>query len=182
MTSFFENCNLNGKGNRLMAEKIVELSVPTLSDEDLMRIAKKRILKRAFFNAHLWLFFAVNALIYIINYVNFSNYWYAPWVSTGWGLLLAIHAFFHIYPKAKFFWIHLMLFMALNLYLLFVDYYSTGTLDWFWWPLGCWGILILSHLTIRNMSKPKWAGNQAKSWLDRKIDDELRKIQPKKDL
>jgi hypothetical protein len=151
-----------------------------ISEKDLMKIAKKRIIGRALFSAHLWVFFAVNALIYIINYVNSSNYWYAPWVTTGWALLLIPHAFFRIYPKAKFFSIHLMIFVTLNSYLLFVDYYSTGRLEWFWWPLGCWGILLLCHLTIRSLTRPKWAEDQAKSWLDRKIDEELRKIHKNK--
>lgn len=62
----------------------------TLNDEDLQRLAKKRVEQKMGFLTHLLVFVLVNAGLYLLNLLRGDAGWqiFPLW---GWGLGLTIH-------------------------------------------------------------------------------------------
>lgn len=53
---------------------------------------------------------------------------------------------------------------------------SPGEYLWFLWPLGLWGIGLLTHGVIFYIITPKRDEDASKPWIERQIDRELSKI------
>jgi hypothetical protein len=62
-----------------------------LSEDDIRRRARRRLIRVKAFYSHLVVYAAVNALLHLINLVNGHRYW-AIWPLLGWAIAVAIQA------------------------------------------------------------------------------------------
>lgn len=61
-----------------------------MSDKELYKVAKRRVMARKAFKIHLATFAVVSLFLFIINYLNRENWWIFPVI--GWGIGVVIHA------------------------------------------------------------------------------------------
>ncbi len=81
------------RGLQKFYARMQPLTPEQLEERNLRLQAERNVMQRQFFTMHLMTFILINALIFGINWVtNQANLW-SLWVVTGWGLLMAIHAF-----------------------------------------------------------------------------------------
>jgi ribosomal protein L40E len=91
-------------------------------------------------------------------------------------LALAYHVYALYGTHSGFAW-HFFSYIFVNSYLVFIYFFTTPTgYTWFFWPLGIWGIGLLTHGAIHIILKPKKGEDPRKSWIQRKIDQELSQI------
>ena len=68
---------------------------PLISDEELMKQARKRVALKRWFKAHLLIYVVVNVFLVFIFFITSRNAWHAYfwpiWPMMGWGLGVAIH-------------------------------------------------------------------------------------------
>ncbi|MHA1714645.1 MAG: 2TM domain-containing protein, partial [Promethearchaeota archaeon] len=64
--------------------------------------------------------------------------------------------------------------------LFFINYVSNFTIKWFLWPVLLWPVALAIHGIIFYITLNR-ANKEKKSWIERKIDEELQKIQNKGD-
>lgn len=150
-------------------------------EEYLRSIARKHVIRRTGFQIHFIVFIFTNILILGINLLTATYptvYLWSLWVFTAWFVGMLYHAFTYFRPKSSGFAWHFFSFVVVNCYLIFVYYFSNATdYPWVLWPMGGWGIGLLTHWLIHIARKPKVGEDATKSWLDRKIDKELETIQ-----
>ena len=144
------------------------------TDLKLREAAKIKIIKRSLIQSHVSVFIVVNLILFIIDRFvdNSSASWY-PWVLTGWGLGLAIHAFSYYASTMKLLGYHIFIYIVVTLYLVFIDWYPDQVLNWVLWPTIFWGFGLLGHIIFYNFFKPTANEDPNKSWIDRKIDAEM---------
>ena len=63
----------------------------SISSEEQMALEYVRELKAFYSHAISYVFFI--ALLFLINYLTNSDYWWAGWAALGWGIGVASHAF-----------------------------------------------------------------------------------------
>lgn len=61
-----------------------------MSDKELYKAAKRRVMARKAFRIHLATFAVVSLFLFIISYLNRENWWIFPVI--GWGIGVVIHA------------------------------------------------------------------------------------------
>lgn len=61
-----------------------------MSDKELYKVAKRRVMARKAFKIHLATFAVVSLFLFIISYLNRENWWIFPVI--GWGIGVVIHA------------------------------------------------------------------------------------------
>ena len=61
-------------------------------------------------------------------------------------------------------------------FLIWIDWFTTGNLIWWFWGVIPMVVLLLIHYIVYNFRKPKKGENEKKSYIDRKIEKELGKI------
>lgn len=61
-----------------------------MSDKELYKAAKRRVMARKAFKIHLATFAVVSLFLFIISYLNRENWWIFPVI--GWGIGVVIHA------------------------------------------------------------------------------------------
>lgn len=151
---------------------------PVATQERLRQLAKRHVIHQLAFHIHILTFLFVNILLGIINYLtSTSGYPWVLWVTISWLVALAYHYYAMKYGKRGGFAWHLFSYVIINSYLYFIYFFtSRGHYMWFFWPLGLWGIGILTHGIIHYMIAPKNYEDANKPWIDRKIDQELAKI------
>lgn len=137
--------------------------------------ARKRIMKRTLIQSHIIAYVVVNLLLYAINmYMSDPTVLWYPWALTGWGIGLAIHLFTYIARNAKLMGYHIFIYAIVNLYLTFIDWYPDRLLNWVLWPVIFWGLGLIGHFIIYLFYRPTKGEDPNKSWLDRKIDAEMK--------
>ena len=66
-----------------------------MSEDNLYRIAEKRVDEKIGFYRHLYSFVGVNAFLFIVNlitnFLSHSNEWWFYWITIFWGIGLLIH-------------------------------------------------------------------------------------------
>lgn len=81
------------RGLKKFYARMQPLTPEELEERNLRLQAERNVMQRQFFSMHLLTFILIDALIFGINWVtNNQNLW-SLYVVTGWGLLMAIHAF-----------------------------------------------------------------------------------------
>lgn len=176
-----------------MSEKLSEFN-----DDSLRKIAKEIIILRTGVTIHLFAFIFVNAILFGINLMTingsylallenpetrFESIWHF-WALIPWGAAMTLHLFsYFTYRRGTFrslmgkvMGYHLMIYLVVNLLLCFINWFVTGGLSWVFWPIGCWGCLLIIHLFFYSMNRPREGESVGKSWIDRQIDQELKKV------
>ncbi|MHA1340095.1 MAG: 2TM domain-containing protein [Promethearchaeota archaeon] len=171
------------------AENIYNEKLSEFSEKSLRKIAKEIVFKRIVLKIHLVAYIFVNILIFSINYsylpdkTDIFGYW-VLWVITSWGLAVLLHAFIYISFRYGLFTSNLKLALSYHsfitiiicFFLIFADWFSTGKFEWFWWPSAALICALLIHFYTYFVVKPKKNEDPTKSYIERKVDRELRKI------
>ena len=152
-------------------------------EEFLRRLAKKRVISRTAIQIHATAYVFINILLVIINYLTPPTYLWSLWAIVGWGVGLAYHGFAYFNSKGSGMVWHAFSYVIVNCLLIFIFLFTNiTTYPWFFWPLGLWAVGLASHFVVWKIRKPLRGEDPSKSWIDRRIDKELRKIsQTKKD-
>jgi hypothetical protein len=170
-----------------MSDKIEEFNT-----DSLRQIAREVVLKRFILNLHLIIYISVNILLFVINYFTSDDYltniysrWHI-WALFGWGIGLGLHITQYLifkrgvttYSTIALIY-HTVIYVLVSLLLVYIDWISDSTapiLDWFLWPLGGWGAIWIIHIILYIYTKPSDSRDENKSWIDRKVDSELARI------
>lgn len=75
--------------------------MPTGVDAEIYRRARERLAARRAFLAHLFVYCAVNSLLFLVNLVTTGPWWFY-WPLLGWGVGLAAHGFVTFFPVMRF--------------------------------------------------------------------------------
>ncbi|UYP45836.1 hypothetical protein NEF87_002121 [Candidatus Lokiarchaeum ossiferum] len=130
------------------------------------RIARKIVLNRLVFVNHVIIYIAVNSFLFILNILNGLDYAWFLWPAMSWGVNIFFHAIFYFASKKKAFGqkMSIKIFLAypasISLYLVFVDGFSDGRFNWFWWAVI--PIALISLLIVRGRSEKKMKDNNQK--------------------
>ena len=124
---------------------------PDINDPN--RIARKIVISRIIFRNHVIIYLVVNVFLFIVNAVNgLSNSWFL-WPAMSWGINILFHAASNSIVKKKAIGekitgkIFITYPLTICLYLVFVDGFSNGRFNWFWWavvPIALLSLLISS--------------------------------------
>ena len=119
----------------------------------------------------------------VYNLIRKENLW-SLYVLFAWTIAFSVHsASYLIYSKGVIglqkiaLILHAVIFVLSCPTLFVINYISGFTYLWFLWPDLSWIVAIIVHFALykfflRHKDKPE--GN--KSWIDRKIDDEIKKV------
>ncbi|OLS16240.1 MAG: hypothetical protein RBG13Loki_0151 [Promethearchaeota archaeon CR_4] len=162
--------------------------MPEFSEEALRKIAKEKVGKRLAIQIHVAAYIGVNLLLAVINLLPifsgsvylFPHHWWFLWPACSWAVGLVMHVASYLIWLAgvtsrskKGLLYHMIAYITVNTYLIFVWWMSGSGYIWFLYPLFGWLVgLIIHSVTIR----PK-SGEM--SWMDKKVEDELAKIKAK---
>ncbi len=135
---------------------------------------------------HLIVFFPINCFLLALNFVLAIVP--TPWslyVLSGWltGLLLHVTVFM-IYVRGvigehkKALLLHVAASLNAMLLLVAVNWLSGMDVPWYQWPVGAMIASIIVHLIVYAMlSRKNRDGSPRKSWIERKVDEELERVQ-----
>ncbi|MHA1647001.1 MAG: 2TM domain-containing protein [Promethearchaeota archaeon] len=163
-----------------------EGNINEFNDDSVKKIAREIIIMRYVVLLHIWIYFIVNLVLFIINLLTYSKYPWILWSLSGWGLVLASHLFVYwIYRKgfergAKIgILYHSFYYILINFFLIFVALFtseprwSIPKSFWFLWPICGWGFGLMIHLIVYFYFSPRKGESHGKRWIDRQIDKEL---------
>ena len=123
---------------------------------------------------HAFIYAAVNLFLAFIDFYDGDGIidwvWYP---MAGWGLGLAIHGFAYTSKRGSELSYHIFIYAVVNVFLTAIDYLGDGELNWVIYPIFWWGFAVLVHIIIHVIAKPKKGEDPNKSWLDRKVEQEL---------
>jgi hypothetical protein len=149
-------------------------------EEYIQRLARKRVMRKLAIDIHIMVYIFVNLILLLINILTTAPsepYPWVLWVSTSWLIGVCYHIYASYYANRGAFAWHVFSYAVINIYLFFIYIFTTPIgYMWFLWILGLWGIGLLTHGFIIFISKPKRGEDITKSWIERKIEKELRKI------
>jgi hypothetical protein len=77
-----------------------ERKPPEGVDAEIYRRARERLAARRGFLAHLFVYCAVNAVLFLINLFTTGPWWFY-WPLLGWGVGLATHGFVTFMPMGR---------------------------------------------------------------------------------
>jgi hypothetical protein len=109
------------------------------------------------FVIHLAIFVLVVVGLAAINLLRRPDHIWFIWVLAGWGIGLAAHDLALLLartprreaiftdPAVRGFFIHALVFVAVNALLIVVNLIASPGFYWFYWPLLGWGIVLAAH-------------------------------------
>ncbi len=157
-----------------MAQPIVSPNAGSASPIARQREAiRSRIIKATLLKSHVILYIIVNVILIFINTFTSAYPWYL-WALTAWGLGLGIHIFAYTAKSAGVLSYHIFMYLVVNAFLVFVNWFTAGTFSWAIWPLAGWGTGLLFHIVLYMVFKPGTKEDPNKSWMDRQIEVELK--------
>ncbi|MHA1673997.1 MAG: 2TM domain-containing protein [Promethearchaeota archaeon] len=134
-----------------------------LSQDDV----KKVVMNRVLLQNHILIYAAVNLFLFLINLYTGANYLWFLWSTISWGVNILFHAFYYVNLKKrtlgqKITVKYLLAYpFTIGLYLVFVDVFSDGNFNWFWWPVAGLAIVsmiiakVSSTMQVRKNASPK---------------------------
>ncbi len=147
------------------------------SDEELKRIAKKKILMKLALKIHLLAYIGVNLALFAICYLTSAIWFVYP--LAGWFIGIVAHgtvyyAYSHGMSGTKTgVLMNAAVYAASVPALLAINYASYFGYMWFLWPACFWLLGVVIHaLAVRGAGSKKEA---KKSWLDRGVEKEMEK-------
>ncbi len=155
------------------------------SDEALRRIAKEKVVLAFVLKIHILAFIFVNIFLLLLDYfiVNPGTLDWALIVVSSWLVGVGIHTTAYlIYARGviggnkKGLIFHFIAEVFSVQAVIVINLVASPTIPWLVWPVGAMGLAVLVHLVFYFMFRKK-AGpqGQKRSWMDRKIDEELKK-------
>jgi len=100
------------------------------------------------FAYHLTAYLAANAVMTWINLDTSPEYFWAKWPLTGWLVAILFHAyrvFLSSKNNHKEFYHHLVSYLIINAFLIFINFDTYPQYLWFKFPLVAWTIMIIFH-------------------------------------
>jgi len=160
------------------------------NNNSLRRIAKEVVVRKFVLILHIWVYFLVNLLLFVINYLTNPTYFWCLWPLTAWMMTLIGHIFAHMMFRkgvvdlhSVFILYHMLFFVVINLFLIFTNWFTTliGSLrfTWSFWVIGPWSVLFVIHLIVYFYLVPKRGESPNRNWLDRRVDEQLEKMNKK---
>ncbi len=100
------------------------------------------------FAYHLTAYLAANAVMIWINLDTSPEYFWAKWPLTGWLVAILFHAY-SVFSSSKNnhkeFYHHLVSYLIINAFLIFINFDTYPQYFWFKFPLVAWTIMIIFH-------------------------------------
>ena len=121
------------------------------------QMAQKIVVNRMVLRNHILIYFTVNFYLIYLNYTQGMEYLWFLWSSISWGVTIILHALSYSSWKQKTLGARLSMkyFLAypltFSLYTVFVDGFSNGELNWFYWAVI--PIVVLSLIVARVRSR-----------------------------
>ncbi len=155
--------------------------MPEFSDEALKRIAKEKVGKRLAIQIHVAAYIGVNILLLVINLLTNPAYWWFLWPMCSWAVGLTMHVASYLIwlagvtsgSKVGLLY-HLVSYISVNVYLVFVWWMTGAAYMWFLYPLFGWLVGLIIHAVVTRPKTP-----DQKSWMDRKVEAELARVKEK---
>ncbi|MHA1793723.1 MAG: 2TM domain-containing protein [Promethearchaeota archaeon] len=170
--------------------KEIESSSP-FSEDALREIAKEKVLWYLGVKIHALVFALINPMLFIVNLLTtgFSIIWFV-YPLAGWIIALGTHfTAYYLYSRGitggtkKSFIIHAVETALIPGSLYIINYFSSSFYYWFLWPTSGLVLSLLIHLIIlRWFVKEPDDEHAARSWLEKKIDEELKKAKEKSEI
>ncbi len=154
------------------------------SDEALRRIAKEKVILAFFVKVHIAAYIGVNAFLILLNYFVTSpgNLDWALIVVSTWLVGLGIHVgAYLIYSRGviggdkKGLYFHFIAEVLSVQAIILINLVSSPAVPWCVWPLGAMAVAVLVHVIAYKWFLKGKGSQGKKSWMDRKIDEELKK-------
>jgi hypothetical protein len=155
------------------------------SDDALRRIAKEKIILAFCVKIHVLAFISVNIFLILLNYLVTSpgSVNWAIIVVSCWFVGIGIHVGgYLIYSRGviggnkKGLIFHLIAEVFSLQAIIVLNLVTSPWILWLVWPLGAMAAAVLVHIIVFNaFLKGKGAQGKKKSWIDSKIDEELKK-------
>ena len=154
------------------------------SEDELKKIAKKKILRAMAFRIHFAAFIGVNIALVLINYL--TDHFATPWFVyplAGWCIGIAEHgATYLIYSKGVIgtekigLILHAVAYFTAIPALYAINMVSSPVYPWFLWP-GCFWLLglVIHAVSVKAFGPKQEKTGEQKSWLDRKVEQEVGK-------
>nr|MDO8085910.1 2TM domain-containing protein [Candidatus Sigynarchaeum springense] len=168
-----------------MANSTAREPASPFSDEALRRIAKEKIIVAFIVKVHFLAYIGVNTFLFILDYFleNPGDINWAIIVLSSWLVGLGIHTgAYLIYTRGviggnkKGLIFHLIAEVFSIQAVVVINMVVSPAIPWLVWPLGAMTVAILVHVVVYyKFLKGRGAKEQKKSWLDTKIDEELKK-------
>src|SRR6056297_1801540 len=89
----------------------------------------------------------INSVLFVVNFFFYpEEYQFCPWVILGWGIFYYFHLYLYLMNGIKsFFNVHLYFYIYMNIFFVFIDFYSDLVLNWFLYPILGWFVLLVVH-------------------------------------
>lgn len=157
------------------------------SDESLRAIAKEIVQKRMALKIHWTVYILVNLLLFVINYFSDYSYAWHMWALAPWGVGIMIHTFSYIFfrkgtftnTKIKGLMYHLVVVALVCYLIIFIDWFSDNSLDWYIWVVVPLIISVIVDAVAVKITVPKKGEDKTKSYTERQVDKELQKLKNK---
>ncbi len=158
------------------------------SEEQLRKIAKRKINYRQTVKIHFAAFILVNLLLFTINIIFTPSYLWVLYPFFGWFIGLALHSVSYlvyakgVYPYAKRGVIfHASAYLTVMLLLILIDVqimaWAVGPITWSLYPLFFWGLGLVAHIAVYLIYlRGGISDGEAKSKRERSIEKEIQKL------
>ncbi|MFX1395210.1 MAG: 2TM domain-containing protein [Promethearchaeota archaeon] len=160
----------------------------TLSDQELRKIAEKKVQFRYSVKIHFIIFILVNSLLLLINLLT-SQFFWVVFPFFGWLIGVVIHCLSYIlyargvYPRGKRALLYTITAYSFSMLFLFVTNYITlGVINWALYPTFFAGIGVLIYIFIYLLFFSAKLSNdgEKKSKIERAVDKEMEKLAKKR--
>jgi len=162
--------------------------VGEFDENSLREIAKEIVVRRTAVKVHWIVYILVNLFLVVLNYlIDQLAYPWCLWPITGWFIGLSVHTFNYITFKhgslktgrGAILSYHVFIAVIISVFLVFVDYMDGLVLNWWYWAVVPLIVSVIIHFLIYVLSKPKKNEDSRKSYIDRQVDKEMRKLEKK---
>ncbi|MBD3353385.1 MAG: hypothetical protein GF364_18025 [Candidatus Lokiarchaeota archaeon] len=170
-----------------MSEKDSEKTAKNgeFSEESLREIAVEIVKRRLALKIHWTAYLIVNIGLFIINITVDDSYMWVWWPITGWGIAVLTHSFNYVSYRRGLFnsarttllWYHIFFAILISAFLHFIDNFTGSTTShWWYWPVIPILLSAIVNIITYYVFKPKKNEDTRKSYIDRKVDREMKKL------
>lgn len=159
----------------------------SLPDQELRKIAEKKVVFRYSVKIHVIIFVLVNIVLLLINLLTTPFFW-VVFPFFGWLIVVAIHCLSYIlyargvYPMGKRALLYTITAYIFGMLLLFVaNYITLGVINWALYPAFFGGIGVLVYIFIYLIFfRAKLVNDGKKSKIEKAVDKEMEKLAKKR--
>jgi hypothetical protein len=168
-----------------VAEKINSEPASPFSDDALRRIAKEKVILALGVKVHVLSYVGVNIFLILLDYflaIHGTLSW-SLIVASSWLVGLGVHSGGYLMyargvigenKKGLIFHVIAEVFAAQAI--IVINYITSPTILWLVWPIGSMIGAVIVHVIVYNLFfKDKGVPGVKKTWMDRKIEAELKK-------